>query len=272
MARFVFLHGAGFGPWSWDLVRPLLEAEGHDVVAVDLRLESAGIATNTSMAAEAVGSAGSDTIVVGHALGCTLVPLVAKRVEATGMVWVCGMIPVAGQSISQQIAGDPTIVPFFTDPSEPSARSGPAPDDQQPTTHDDGGMEEWSAAQLRLDTAEEAPTGPPSPEVFAELVFPDCDPETKAWAIDMIRRQPQDASVPGVVGVANEPFPDTPWPTATAAFILARSDRALSAAWSRTAARDRLGVTAIELDGDHAPNLSRPGELAGLLLSFAQSL
>jgi hypothetical protein len=39
----------------------------------------------------------------------------------------------------------------------------------------------------------------------------------------------------------------------------------VSARWARNAARDRLGIDPIEIEGGHSPFLSRPRELAGLL-------
>ena len=35
-ATFVLIHGAWQGAWAWQRVVPLLEAEGHRAVAVDL--------------------------------------------------------------------------------------------------------------------------------------------------------------------------------------------------------------------------------------------
>ncbi|HEY8439516.1 MAG TPA: hypothetical protein VIK65_12980, partial [Candidatus Limnocylindrales bacterium] len=55
-----------------------------------------------------------------------------------------------------------------------------------------------------------------------------------------------------------------PGPRAPAA-IVSRDDRALNPAWGRSAARDRLGVEPVEIDGSRSPFLSRPAELAGLL-------
>ena len=51
--------------------------------------------------------------------------------------------------------------------------------------------------------------------------------------------------------------------------IVCRDDRAINPDWVRTAARERLGVEAIELDGGHSPFLTRPGELAEVLDSLA---
>ena len=38
--------------------------------------------------------------------------------------------------------------------------------------------------------------------------------------------------------------------------------------WARTVARDRLGATLVELPGSHSPFLSRPADLAEILLAL----
>jgi hypothetical protein len=45
--------------------------------------------------------------------------------------------------------------------------------------------------------------------------------------------------------------------------------RALRPDWLRRTTRERLGVAAIELDGGHAPHVSRPDELAGILVAHS---
>jgi len=47
--------------------------------------------------------------------------------------------------------------------------------------------------------------------------------------------------------------------------IVCRDDHAISADWVRTAARNRLGTVAVEIEGGHSPFLTRPEELAGVL-------
>jgi hypothetical protein len=47
--------------------------------------------------------------------------------------------------------------------------------------------------------------------------------------------------------------------------IVCRDDRSFNPAWLRTAARDRLGTEAVEIDGGHSPFLSRPAQLAALI-------
>jgi Alpha/beta hydrolase family len=51
--------------------------------------------------------------------------------------------------------------------------------------------------------------------------------------------------------------------------IVARDDRALPPAWSRWAARERLGgLEPVEIEGGHFAMMSRPAELAELLVSL----
>jgi len=70
--------------------------------------------------------------------------------------------------------------------------------------------------------------------------------------------------------VMNETTPLTAWPDVESRSIVCRDDRALNPSWVRAAARERLGVEAIELGGAHSPFLTRPGELAQVLHSLAQ--
>ncbi|MCW3004465.1 MAG: alpha/beta hydrolase, partial [Conexibacter sp.] len=55
-ARYVLLPGAGGDAWYWHLVAPLLEARGHDVVAVELPCgdDSAGLAEYADAVVSAV--------------------------------------------------------------------------------------------------------------------------------------------------------------------------------------------------------------------------
>jgi hypothetical protein len=87
-------------------------------------------------------------------------------------------------------------------------------------------------------------------------------PEDVAWAFARLRPQ---AGAP-----RREPCPLTSWPPGDRAYILCREDHAISPAWSRRAARERLGVEAIELEGSHSPFLSRPATLAEVLDRLAR--
>jgi pimeloyl-ACP methyl ester carboxylesterase len=55
------------------------------------------------------------------------------------------------------------------------------------------------------------------------------------------------------------------WPVSEASYICPSGDRTISASWMRAVARQRLGVSAIELDAGHCPQVSQPDALATLI-------
>jgi pimeloyl-ACP methyl ester carboxylesterase len=89
-------------------------------------------------------------------------------------------------------------------------------------------------------------------------MYADCPPETAAWAFARLRPQAGTTS--------REPFPLDRVPDLPVTSIVCSDDRAVDPAWSRRAARERLGVEPLELPGGHSPMLSRPAALAELLL------
>ncbi|MFE4197879.1 alpha/beta fold hydrolase [Paenarthrobacter sp. NPDC056912] len=99
MAVFVLIHGGGSTAWDWHLVKPLLEASGHAVIAVDLPIEDrhAGLEDYTQAVTEAVGDA-QHTIVVGHSLGGFTAPLVCDELHSDGLVYLSAMIPTPGET------------------------------------------------------------------------------------------------------------------------------------------------------------------------------
>ncbi|HEY1280823.1 MAG TPA: alpha/beta hydrolase [Acidimicrobiales bacterium] len=94
-----------------------------------------------------------------------------------------------------------------------------------------------------------------------DLFYHDCDPAVAAWAASRVRPQ---AATPTTETTPLEARPDVP-----SSYILCTGDRAVNPTRSRALARDRLGVSAIELPGGHSPFLSRPAVLAHVLAGLA---
>jgi pimeloyl-ACP methyl ester carboxylesterase len=65
-----------------------------------------------------------------------------------------------------------------------------------------------------------------------------------------------------------EPWPLDAWPDVPTRYLLCRDDRMFPAEWMRAVVRERLGITPDEIDGSHAPYLSRPKELADRLHAY----
>lgn len=96
------------------------------------------------------------------------------------------------------------------------------------------------------------------PEERARKVFfNQCTEERTEWALRRMRPQ---ADLPAV--------PETRWPDVPVTYLAPIDDLAVDRQWMHDASRDRLGVTAVDLPGDHSPFLSRPAELAATLLGL----
>jgi hypothetical protein len=62
---------------------------------------------------------------------------------------------------------------------------------------------------------------------------------------------------------SKEPWPPTAWPNVPTRYLLCRNDRLFPCEWVRRIVRDRLSITADEIDSGHCPALSRPQGIGG---------
>ena len=95
------------------------------------------------------------------------------------------------------------------------------------------------------------------PATASELFYADVAAETRDWALERLRPQCYD--------VIHEVTPLTAWPDVKSQVIVCEDDRAINPEWVRSAARQRLGVEAVPIQGGHSPFLTRPAELADLI-------
>jgi pimeloyl-ACP methyl ester carboxylesterase len=86
-ATYVLLPGAGGDAWYWHLVAPLLEARGHDVVAVDLPCgdDCAGLAEYADTVVSAVGDR-SGLALVAQSMAAFTAPMVCERVDVGSLI------------------------------------------------------------------------------------------------------------------------------------------------------------------------------------------
>ena len=99
MSTFVLIPGAGGIAWYWSRVVPLLQAAGHEAVAVDLPGddESAGLPEYARLVLEAIGER-TDVVLVAQSLAGFTAPLVCEKASVGGLVLVNAMIPVPGET------------------------------------------------------------------------------------------------------------------------------------------------------------------------------
>jgi pimeloyl-ACP methyl ester carboxylesterase len=93
------------------------------------------------------------------------------------------------------------------------------------------------------------------------LFYHDVPPELASQALQRGRGQSE--------ARMGEASPLKSWPDVPTRVLLCREDRLFPPAYLRRVARERLGITADEIDGGHTPALSRPKELAERLEAFA---
>ena len=101
------------------------------------------------------------------------------------------------------------------------------------------------------------------PEAACELVFNESEPELAREAASRLRPQ---AALP-----YTEPCPYEALPNVPCLGLVSSEDRLLRPEWLDRAVRERLGVTPLDLGGDHAPILSQPDRVAEVILGSASS-
>jgi pimeloyl-ACP methyl ester carboxylesterase len=99
MPSFILIPGAGGIAWYWHRLTPILEAAGHDAIAVDLPGDNpqAGLSAYADRVVAAIGSR-PHPILVAQSLGGFTAPLVCERVRIDRLILVNAMIPNPGET------------------------------------------------------------------------------------------------------------------------------------------------------------------------------
>jgi pimeloyl-ACP methyl ester carboxylesterase len=222
----VLVHGSYHGAWCWDRLTPHLEGLGHHVTAVDLPITDPAFgAAEYARTVERAIRPRTKPVLVGHSMGGLIIPIVAAHRAVRRLVFLAAFLPSPGRSANDQRSAEPM-----------DGRIAP-------TTAEwtDLGDDVWMVG----------------PGTATELFFHDATPADARWATRRLR--------PQAYRVMHETTPLAAWPDVESRSIVCRSDRAINPDWVRTAARDRLGTDAVEIDGAHSPFLTRPAELAAIL-------
>lgn len=222
----MLVHGGYHGAWCWDFLSPELVRLGHRVIAVDLPISDPTLgAADYARTVAEAIDPGSVPMIVGHSMAGVVIPFLPAIRPVQRLVFLAAFLPRPGHSVN----------------------------DQRSTEAIDG--------RVALRTNEFTDLGDDvwmiGPNTATELFYHDAPASSARWAAQRLRPQAYRAM--------SEVTPLVEWPDVPCSFILCREDRALNPDWARNAARDRLGVTALELPGGHSPFLTRARDLAGLL-------
>jgi pimeloyl-ACP methyl ester carboxylesterase len=238
MTTFVLVHGAFHGAWCWREIVPLLEAEGHEVLAPDLPGHGSDDSPASEMTLEsyarrvqsAVESASEAVVLVGHSMSGMVVTQAAEYAHARvrRLVYLTAMLPRDGQSVLDLVG----------------AFGGP--DNVQPN----------------LIVDEQAGTCVIADGAAACLFYGECAPEAVEFALPLLQPEALVAFATPVRVTADGAS------AVPRAYIECSRDRAITLGLQRHMQAALPCDPILEIDTDHSPFLSRPRDLRDHLLAL----
>jgi pimeloyl-ACP methyl ester carboxylesterase len=123
MATFVLVHGGYHGGWCFEPLVAALAAHGHGALAPDLPIDDADAGYEEYAAAVLDAMAAVDDaaeiVLVGHSLGCYVVPMVAARRPVHHVVLLCAVPATTNEPLpmdaSSILTDDLLGVTYFVD-------------------------------------------------------------------------------------------------------------------------------------------------------------
>lgn len=243
MARFVLVHGAFGGAWTWGPVIEPLRALGHTVDAIDLPgagddvtpVEDVTLARYAETVVAAIAARPDPAVLVGYSMGGVAVTQAAANAPdlVTALVFVAAFMPANGQSLV-----DLTKLPEGA-----------------------GDM-----IQANLIVEGDPPVGRLSDEATMLAVYNRTDPERAATAL--ARRRPQPL-LPMVTPVEIDDDVLTAIPRF---YVHTLADNSIPPVLQKRMMSEHPCRGVVELDADHAPQLSATEELVAALDGFARGV
>jgi pimeloyl-ACP methyl ester carboxylesterase len=238
MSTFVLIHGAWHGAWCWEKVVPLLEAEGHRVVAPDLPghgsdptpLSEVTLQHYADRVCEVLAAESEPVILVGHSMGGIAITQAAEtcpeRIQALG--YLCAFLPSNGESLQHwaEQMGESLVAP-------------------------------------NMVLAEDQTSATVSDEFIIKAFYEDCDPEVADQAKS--RLQPQ-AVAPIVTPVSTS---EENFGRVRRHYIECLQDRAIPIGSQRAMQEALPCQSVLSMNTSHSPFLSAPEVLAASLKSLA---
>jgi pimeloyl-ACP methyl ester carboxylesterase len=244
--RFVLIHGGFHGAWCWERVIPELRQLGHQAVAIDLPqhgergLDPTSSVDERSAAILDVLQPGD--VLVGHSGGGYDVTFAADRApeKVRHVVYLAAGLPLEGRTVLE-------------------ATGGAAQKDEKGEVRITRLMDDDTGMLRYIRPNAEGRMVWTSKEGAREFFYHDCDAATIDWAFGKL--------TPSALGFISETIQlknfwraDLP-----RSYIQCEQDRAKPHRMSVQVC-ERLGVAPLKINTSHSPFLSKPAELAKLLV------
>lgn len=234
--RVILVHGAMHGAWCWEHLLPRLRSLGVDATAIDLPGSDGDLAASTLPAytraiVEEIDRSDGPVVLVGHSLG--------------------------GLSITTACEARPTRVAHLVYLAAVVPRNG------------DSGLSLLSAEPSdqiaeRLQFAPDGGSFCVAPAARIDMFYHDCDPALAAQAAARLVPQSFEVHRPVVelTAARSGAVPKT--------YILCTEDRCISTAFQETQIRRNPGIGVRRIAAGHSPFLSRPEELARMIIAITE--
>jgi pimeloyl-ACP methyl ester carboxylesterase len=238
MSRFVLIHGAWHGAWCWYKVIPLLEKQGHEVIAPDLPGHGidrtppnrVSLKSYTDRICSILDAGGEPALLVGHSMGGIPVTQAAEyrpdRIRT--LVYLTAFLLPNGMSLfdEAQTHNDSLVPPnmIFAD-------------------------DDPSYVNFRM-------------EALRETFYGDCSDADNALARSLVTSQPQSPLMTPLQTTA-ENFGRVP-----RIYIEALQDKAITPPVQKKMYTNLPCQQVMSMDTSHSPFFSQPERLAGHLLSL----
>ena len=240
MARFVLVHGAFGGAWTWEPIVAALEARGHTVETLDLPgggedrtpLAEITLAACADRVCAVLQQRPDPAVLVGYSMGGVVVTQAAANCpeRVASLIFVAAFMPANGQSLL-----DLTHLP-----------------------EGEGDM-----IQANIVVEGDPPMASLSGEASAAAIYNCCTPEQIERSLP--RRRPQ-----AVAAFATPvEIDDAALASIPRSYVLTEQDRCIPPALQRRMIAEHPCINVVELDADHAPFLSRTVELVAALDELA---
>ena len=238
MATFILVHGSMHGGWCWHKLVPLLEAQGHRVLAPDLPgmgedptpLSEVTLSTWAEFIARLSREAGEQVILVGHSRGGTVISEAAELAPQSmiGLVYLAALLLPAGQKAFEAAVAEE---------ARKAAEAGQGASD---------------GLSLRVE-----------PEAARALFYNRASREDAIWASARLCPEPL---APNVVPLT---VTRERWGRLPRAYIECLDDRAVPIELQRAMHAALPCDPVVTMDSDHSPFLCEPRALAGHLADIA---
>ena len=235
---FMLIHGSWHSAWNWYRLRPLLEKQGHHVIAPDLPgmgrdktpLEEITFEKTTQLMCKLIDEAPGKVVLVGHSKNGVIISQIAeyRSEKIEKLVYLAAVLAKDGKS----------AVDYFK-------------------------LDEGEVLGPHITYYPESNSSMLGEAIYKEGLYHDCDDEITAVAKVILSNEPrQTATAP--ISISDDKYGTVP-----RYYIECTEDRAITPPLQQMMYKEMPCERVYKMDTSHSPFFSNPQELVDILLKIA---